>query len=380
MGTIQKFNRLAVVCLLALAAAFLSASTPLMAGEPAASDQVRLGVPAPEQNPRAGQDPAAQDNQDKEKKPQQENSDGAKPATPDAKPVNDALPPGSETASAGNDAAPGVPPPPAAPVPYKQDFTRPAEPSDGPLFGGAFWRRILRDEKTIWLSPFHMHASDAMWAAPLVGGTAALIPFDHRLASGLPNTSSQVNISKKISLLGSPMGSMGIAAGTLLLGKFTHNDKTRETGMMLSEALIHANIVMNVMKLASGRQRPVEGDGTGAFWHFGNESFPSGHSMSAWAMAAVFAHQYGDEHQWAPFMSYGLATAVSLSRLGGQRHFPSDVLAGSALGYLMGRFVYRRHEADRYAREQKWKKHMPEIAPSMAHGGVGVSLKWQFGN
>ena len=37
------------------------------------------------------------------------------------------------------------------------------------------------------------------------------------------------------------------------------------------------------------------------------------------------------------FGSYGLATAISLSRVGGLKHFPSDVLIGATIGELIGR-------------------------------------------
>jgi membrane-associated phospholipid phosphatase len=79
-----------------------------------------------------------------------------------------------------------------------------------------------------------------------------------------------------------------------------------------------------------------------------------------------------------PFLAYGLASTVSISRIGAQKHFPSDVLAGSAIGFLLGRFVYRQHKADEYAREQKWKKLIPDIGPSFAHGGIGVSMNWNL--
>jgi membrane-associated phospholipid phosphatase len=49
-------------------------------------------------------------------------------------------------------------------------------------------------------------------------------------------------------------------------------------------------------------------------------------------------------------VAYGLATAVSLTRVLGQQHFPSDVLVGSAVGWLVGHYVFRKHrrESDEY--------------------------------
>jgi membrane-associated phospholipid phosphatase len=43
---------------------------------------------------------------------------------------------------------------------------------------------------------------------------------------------------------------------------------------------------------------------------------------------------------------YGLATAVSFTRMSGQRHYASDVLIGSAIGYLIGKFVTRHHDSN----------------------------------
>ncbi len=40
---------------------------------------------------------------------------------------------------------------------------------------------------------------------------------------------------------------------------------------------------------------------------------------------------------------YGLATGVSFSRIFAEQHFPSDVLVGSATGWLIGHYVYRAH-------------------------------------
>ena len=43
------------------------------------------------------------------------------------------------------------------------------------------------------------------------------------------------------------------------------------------------------------------------------------------------------------FGSYGLASAISLSRVGGLKHFPSDVLIGATIGELIGRYMYHHY-------------------------------------
>ena len=41
--------------------------------------------------------------------------------------------------------------------------------------------------------------------------------------------------------------------------------------------------------------------------------------------------------------AYGTASAVSVARVTGRKHFPSDVVVGGVLGWLIGRQVYNRH-------------------------------------
>ena len=67
-------------------------------------------------------------------------------------------------------------------------------------------------------------------------------------------------------------------------------------------------------------------------------SFPSGHAVGAFALAAVFSARYRD-HRWVPWVAYGVATLVGFSRITLQSHFPSDVFAGSVLGGVIGHAV-----------------------------------------
>jgi len=62
-------------------------------------------------------------------------------------------------------------------------------------------------------------------------------------------------------------------------------------------------------------------------------SFPSGHAAGAFVMATIFYHFY-------PSLSiplYGTASAIGFSRVYNGVHYPSDVLAGSFLGFISAR-------------------------------------------
>jgi membrane-associated phospholipid phosphatase len=114
-----------------------------------------------------------------------------------------------------------------------------------------------------------------------------------------------------------------------------HNDHAAEAGRLGLEAELDSQVVMQVLKLVTNRQRPNLAD---------YRSFPSGHAMSAFVMAAVLSSEY-HEKPLVVFDSYGFATAVSLARVGGMNHFPSDVLAGAVIGELIGRYVVHHHKA-----------------------------------
>ncbi|GAA0761908.1 phosphatase PAP2 family protein [Ideonella azotifigens] len=64
-------------------------------------------------------------------------------------------------------------------------------------------------------------------------------------------------------------------------------------------------------------------------------SMPSGHSLTAFAMATLLASAMGWA-RWQQVAVFGVAALVALSRVAVGAHWPSDVLAGAGLGLLSG--------------------------------------------
>jgi membrane-associated phospholipid phosphatase len=97
------------------------------------------------------------------------------------------------------------------------------------------------------------------------------------------------------------------------------------------------------LQLITGRERPNQGSGNGRFWRDNsiNSSFPSGHAVFTWSIASVIAHEH--PRPWVKWLVYGSATAVSVSRYSGREHFPTDVVVGSVIGYLVGRHIFSAH-------------------------------------
>lgn len=262
-----------------------------------------------------------------------------------------------------------------------------AKPS--PSLEHSFFINILRDQRAIWTSPFHLERGDARWISPLGLSTAALIATDRRSAGEMAegdDHQTRLRISRDISQGGAIYTTGGIAATFYLVGRTTKNARARETGVLAAEALINGAIVSTALKAVSQRPRPRVDDASGEFFDRGN-SFPSGHATSAWSLAAVVANEYGQHRPLVRFASYGLATAVSLSRYTGRNHFLSDVLVGSAIGYGVGRYTYRAHhdtsldgDAGETTGKGRRSKLIPSTSPlySRASRAYGLGLGWNF--
>jgi membrane-associated phospholipid phosphatase len=129
-------------------------------------------------------------------------------------------------------------------------------------------------------------------------------------------------------------------SGIYLLGLMSHNEHERESGFLSGEAAVDSLLEVEALKYATRRERPLTANASGQFWH-GGTSFPFEHAAEAWSIAGVIAHEH--PNPFVKLLSYGAATAISASRVTAKQHFPSDVLIGSALGYLAGYYVYREH-------------------------------------
>jgi membrane-associated phospholipid phosphatase len=257
--------------------------------------------------------------------------------------------------------------------------------SSSPTLESQFFKNILRDQKAIWTSPFHLHGRDARWLAPLGLTTAGLIATDRQTGDEIGESHRQLNVSRYVSYAGSGYAVGGVALSFYLVGRAGHNDRARETGLLGAEGLIDSAIVVTVLKEITQRRRPLAATGRGDFFK-GGSSFPSGHAIESWALATIIANEYHD-HRLVQISAYGLATAVSLSRFTGRKHYLSDVLVGSAMGYGIGRYVYRTHHQknsgstdDEEEESQSPSRFLPLIAPDYNRHAreYGVALVWHF--
>ena len=216
--------------------------------------------------------------------------------------------------------------------------------SSEPWTVGRILKRLARDQGNIYIAP--VHKVNLKWDAAFIVGTAGLAVTD-RHTIGIVSRDNE-NISRHISDAGL-YGTEATAAGIFFTGLITDNAHARETGFITGEALLNAYPVYIGMQLIAGRQRPDQGAGHGRFFqnHSTNTSFPSGHSMFTWTMAAVIAHEY--PKTWVKILVYSTAASVSVARYTAREHFVSDTALGGLIGYFIGRRIFKLHCSEEFS-------------------------------
>jgi membrane-associated phospholipid phosphatase len=203
---------------------------------------------------------------------------------------------------------------------------------------------ILKDQAAVWTSPIHVRAHDLVWLAPFAAATGAGIATDHHvMASVVSHDASfnQANVNTSNALIG---GFIAAPVAFYGFGHFHQDAHAREAGILSGEALVDGVVVEQGFKLIFWRERPNLDNARGLFFQSTagwDSSLPSSHSVLAWSAAAVIAGEYPS--RWTQLGVYSLASGVSLTRVLGQQHFPTDVLVGSLAGWLIGHYVYRTH-------------------------------------
>src|SRR5229473_3390440 len=244
----------------------------------------------------------------------------------------------------------GVQPASGAAVPRDQTWEDPQQSSlaavvCGPAHLVRCLKDVAQDQAGIWTSPLRIQSRDAFWLVPFAGATALAIHYDVKAQQELGIDRSRIDTSNNISLCGSTYATLAESGALYFVGRLRHNDHLAETGRLAAEAVIDASLVAEALKLATNRERPDEGNGTGGFWAHGtrtfSDSFPSGHAIGSWALARVIASEY--PNRLTQVGVYAFATAISVSRVTALKHFPSDALVGSVFGYLIGGYVVRHH-------------------------------------
>ena len=146
--------------------------------------------------------------------------------------------------------------------------------------------------------------------------------------------------------LGQGIISIPLCAAFWAVGALSDNQRAVRVGLTGLKAIAVTAVFTYAIKYATQRHRPNDDYPPnpriweGPFGSYSSTSFPSGHSSVIFAAATVFATEYKDKI-WVPVLSYTLASLASVSRVYDDKHWASDVIFGSALGFFIGKFVYK---------------------------------------
>ena len=192
---------------------------------------------------------------------------------------------------------------------------------------------------------------DALILGAFMIGTAFVAPIDLQIASRLQDPGTQENqflrrAATGFRLLGDP-GSFVTGTGVYLIGRAGGNRRVEAVGLHSVEAILLADVLGGGIKMLAGRQRPsvdIKSPYNFQLWRgFAGDqyrSFPSGHTITAFAFASTVTRE---SQFWWPHATwyvgtvfYGGAGLVGLSRIYNNQHWASDVVAGAALGTIVG--------------------------------------------
>lgn len=196
---------------------------------------------------------------------------------------------------------------------------------------------------------------DLIIAGAMTVTTFALFPVDKRLATELQDSTTQANkffksSSKGLEAFASP-GAFIIGGSLYVVGRVGKMPRLADLGWHGTEAVLVGDGISYLLKGTMGRSRPFVSNGTiprdfdwgRGFKSTDWQSFPSGHSTTAFAAAAAVTDEtsiWWPRSTWyiGPVM-YAGATLVGLSRMYHNKHWASDVALGALIGTFSGKKV-----------------------------------------
>jgi len=212
----------------------------------------------------------------------------------------------------------------------------------------AFWGRFGRDFASVVTAPARWKGSDFLVLAAVSGTGLLVMAFDQDIQDWSQDRRdpSSDRAASVFRAFGDGAVLAGISAAVYAAGAIGQNDGWRKTALLSLESLATASVLVWTTKVIVGRARPYSGESSGCFHPFSGKSrfwsFPSGHAAAAFSVATAIALQ--SKSGIVDAAAYGLAALAGLSRVHDNKHWASDVLVGSALGYFVARKIVRLNE------------------------------------
>ncbi len=197
--------------------------------------------------------------------------------------------------------------------------------------------------------------SDAAWAGGFLAGAALLAPLDRAVADALQDPRSQENALLRYTatvfrVIAHPGALFGVT-GAYAIGRLADEEGYADVGLHAGAAFVLAEAATYLVKVVAGRARPYE-DPDDPFdfgllrgLEYEYQSFPSGHTTAAFAIASALTTEAGlrspGDQWWIGTLLYSMAGLSGLSRMYENQHWASDVAVGAAIGTFAGWKVVR---------------------------------------
>lgn len=216
--------------------------------------------------------------------------------------------------------------------------------------------------------------------ASFATATALAFRYDQTISDELSNWKEQSSFLRTVSPFFTTAGNGAVVAGALggfgLYAYCTGDTTAFTTAFTATTAFLVSGAAGILLKHSFGRERPFVASRPNGFWHGpyayfipskrngkpvdAFDSFPSGHTISSFCVATVFADAYKDTY--VPYISYSLATLIMISRVTEREHWLSDCLVGAAIGYAGAKLT------------QRWLRSTSpyRILPLLSSHGIGL--------
>jgi membrane-associated phospholipid phosphatase len=210
---------------------------------------------------------------------------------------------------------------------------------------GQYFKSYFTDLDDFLLRPLKWNRKQLITATAVTAGGLVLYFYDEPVRDFFIKQNSDF-LNKADKWFFDPLGIGIYMAPVLGIMYFAGDERAKGTSLAVVKAYTYGAGSAVALKFLLQRARPTHfdppnpyyWDGLFGMWKY--DAFPSGHATLSFAMATVIALEY-KETLWVPVLCYSLATLVSLSRIQNEKHWPSDVLIGAALGYGVGKIIHR---------------------------------------
>ena len=189
----------------------------------------------------------------------------------------------------------------------------------------------------------------------VMGGSAALL-FAFSLDESVQDLRGPDLFSPALDRYVQPFGTyytLGFSVGFYGYSLIAKDQKAAQTSISLGRAVAFSLVGAYALKYTFRRNGPLSSQQEGMKWFEYDKPrgesifFPSGHATYITSVATVLSLSYPEE-KWIPWVTYGLAGAVSFERVYNGRHHLSDVVAGIILGHFIGRLAVIPWKIDTY--------------------------------